>query len=88
MTKIPKPRNKPKKPQCSWCHQKFDSVFALGYHINSCPKRQGSCSHPRFSRKKKYIGIVTIGTKKYKTWSVTCKKCGVKLANIIKEKKK
>lgn len=85
--RVPGPRKRPKQFTCSWCGKVFDSAFKLGYHVNDCTVRMSKCKHPRWKRKKKFTGKITIGTKRYKTWSVTCKVCGTKLPNKTKEVK-
>lgn len=85
MPTIPGPRRPKKQFECSWCHQKFGSAFKLGQHVGSCTKKSAKCRHPWLSRKKRYTGKITVGTKRYKTWSVTCKKCGTRLPNKSKE---
>ena len=80
--KIPRPR---RSFRCTWCNKRFDTAFALGHHVSGCTANPDVCKHPRWRLKKKYNGKITLGTKKYKTYKVTCKRCGKYLRNEPKE---
>lgn len=83
--KIPGPRRPEKIYRCSWCDKPFSSAFRLGHHVNSCKSNPSNCKHPKWRRKKTYSGKITIGTKRYKTYKVTCKRCGKYIENATKE---
>lgn len=85
--KLPGPREPYRQIKCPWCKQEFMTLQGAQAHEPKCLKRPSNCKHPWSSRRKEYMGIVTIWGTKYKVWKVKCNKCGAYFKNKRKKYK-